>query len=368
MSSHLLACLLSLCGQTTIDELIDQHEATMARAQSLAVECRYFQPGGLPELTYRSFAARKAGRTRTRSAHPRTRTTDGQRIGIVCIDLLEDARGVRLLQNWDELTAQPIADSDGVRAELSAVGSRRHPWVVKPESLLLQQVQPAGGDVWDVRAYLLANGSAKILPAVEENGRRLVPVSVNHPKFGAVAPGGGIKSTLYFAPEVFGLILKQVHDIPPGSGVASSVRQESTVEQLQELPGGLVLPRTIRYTLTDIKPGAKPHFEMLIRITSIQINERVDDDLFDFRFPAGTLVKDYTRPGEVLVHRWSDDDKPAETWVDQPPAWVFTLARVAYGLSAQTLSVIALTLALACGTAWYLIRRQRRRQQTAVTS
>jgi hypothetical protein len=370
MSPHLLACVLCLPAQVTVDGLVAQHEATMAKVQSLAVECDYFscQPGELPVPYYHNFAARDAARTRTRSAHPRTRTPDGRKIGIVFLDLLEDARGVRLLQNWDERTGNPIGDSDGIRAELIAAGPRRHPWVVKPEALLLQQVQPAGGEIWDVGAYLRANGSAKVLPAVEENGRRLVPVAVNHPKFGTLGPGAGIKSTLYFAPDAGGLIVKQVHDIPPSSGVTAPVRQESTVEQLQELPGGLVLPRAIRYTLTDVKPGSKSHFEMLIRIALIQVNEQVPDEALAFRFPAGILVKDYTQPGGVLVHRWGEDDKPAETWVDQPPAWAFTLARVAYGLNAQTLSLSALALALACGTAWYLIRRQRRRQQTAVPS
>jgi hypothetical protein len=371
MSPHLLACLLCLPGQATVDELLAQHEATMAKVQSLAVECDYFhcQPGEIPKLSYQSSAARDAGRTRTRSAQPAARTDDGQNIGIVTVDLLEDARGVRLLENWDERTGSPIADSDGIRAELIAAGTRRHPWVVKPEALLLQQVQPAGSEVWDVSAYLRANGSAKVLPEVQENGRRLIPVAVDHPKFGTLAPGTGIKSTLYFAPDAGGLILKQAHDIPPSTGaVTAPVRQESTALQLQELQGGLVLPRTIRYTLTDLKPGSKPHVEMLIRVTSLQVNEQVPDAALAFRFPAGILVKDYTQPGGVLVHRWGEDDQPAETWVDQPPAWAFTLARVIYGLNAQTLSFSALALALACGTAWYLIRRQRRRQQTAVTS
>lgn len=342
----------------------------MAKLQSLAVECDHFdcRPGKPPELSYHHFAARDAARTRSRSAHHKTRMPDGRKIGLVCLDLLEDSRGVRLLQNWDDRTGQSVADSDGVRAELLPGGPRRHPWLCDPDTLLLQKVQTVGLDVLEVGAYLRANGSAKVLPAVEERGRRLVPVAVNHPKFGQAAPSVGIKSTLYFAPDAGGLILKQVHDIPAGSGFTVPVRMESTVEQLQTLPGGLVLPRTIRQTVTGTKPGAPTYFENLLRVSALQVNEQVNDEMFAFHFPEGILVRNYTQAGEVLVHRWGPDDKPVETWVDQPPAWAFTLARVLFGMNTSTLSVTALAFALACGTASYLIRRQRRRQQTAVTS
>ncbi|MEX2026859.1 MAG: hypothetical protein WEH44_06150, partial [Pirellulaceae bacterium] len=195
-----------------------------------------------------------------------------------------------------------------------------------------------------------------------------IPVTVNHPSFGKAAPGVGIVSTLYFAPDCGGLILKQVHDLPKGSGFTVPMRVESNVTDLKRMAGGLLLPAGTRHLMTSTAPGPQYRIEHIQQLVNLQINQDVPESAFDFRFPEGVVVKDRTQPGGVLMHRWGAADVPAETWVEQPPAWAYVLIAVEYGADTRVLTLLALLTSFVCLTAWYLIRRQRRKQQVAVTS
>lgn len=341
----------------------------MARIKAVALECDYHfvKPGEVPEHTYRQAVARDAARMRSRFEFPKTQLANGKKTGLVCGDLFQDSGGVRSLVNWDAHTGKPAADSDGMRAEILRLGPKGHPWIVEPTALLLQQVQSTGGDVWEAGDYLHQSGSVRILPAVEESGRRLIPVSVNHPLFGNKAPGVGIKSTLYFAPDCGGLIFKQVHDVPNGYGFTAPVRMESTVVNLQPLDDGLLLPVSIRHVTTG-SGGTPLYFDHVVTVSSITVNEDVPESAFDFRYPKGIIVKDHTQPGGTLMHRWGADDAPDKTWVEEPPMWAYVVVGLQYGEYTRVLTGSVVVFALLCGTAWMLIRRQRRRQQTAVTS
>lgn len=371
MPAHLLACLLCLPGQANgeLDGLIAAHEATMAKIKSLLVECDTFQiqAGKPPEHTYHEIAAWDATRTRTRFEFPVTRLPDGSKRGLVCGDLLGDSRGVRSLVNWDERTGKQAAGSDDLRAEILLGRPKTHNWLRDPAEFLLQRVR-INGDPWEVGDYLSRGSAVKVLPAVTENGRSLIPVSLNHPSFGVTAPGTGIKSTLFFAPDCGGLILKQVHDVPKGSGFTVPMRVESTVTDLKRMADGLLLPASTRHLMTSTGSGKQYRIEHIQQLVNLQINQDVPESAFDFRFPEGIVVKDRTQPGGILMHRWGAADAPAETWVEQAPVWAYALAAVEYGADTRVLNLIALLTAFVCLTAWFLIRRQRRKQQAAVTS
>jgi hypothetical protein len=370
MPAQLLFCLLCLSGRT-VDELISAHEATMAKIEAVAVECDYYwlNSGAVPEHTYYLSVARDATRNRTRFEVPNR--PNGKVSGLVCADLLDDGRYVRLLQNWDQLAGQEVVGSDWLRAEILITGLRGqpgHPWIYDPLMLLLQRVQlPGGSESFHVGDYLRKGGKVQVLPAVHEIGRQLIPVSLNHPQFGNKTPGVGITSTLYFAPECGGLILKQAHDVPAGSGFATPVRVESTVAGIQPLPGGIILPRSVRHIFID-KTTGKVYFDHVVKVSTLQINDEVPESAFDFHFPEGIVVTDRTQPGGVLKHRWGPGDAPAETWVDQPPPWAIGLAMVYWGLDTRVVSLLGILLAVLSGSAWYLLRRQRRRLQALAAS
>jgi hypothetical protein len=140
------------------------------------------------------------------------------------------------------------------------------------------------------------------------------------------------------------------------------------VTDLKRMADGLFLPAGTRHLMTSTAPGPQYRIEHIQQFVNLQINQEVPDSAFDFRFPEGIVVKDRTQPGGILMHRWGAADAPAETWVEQAPVWAYALIAVEYGADSRVLTLIALLASFLCLTAWFLIRRQRRKQQSAVTS
>ncbi len=362
MPAHLLAALLCLPGQTTVDELIAAHEATMAKIKSVAVECDIYrqQPGKSEVLERRDAWAKDANSERRRFGFLETTFSDGTPLGDVCGDLLIDKTSVRLLMNWDDVRGKAAIDSKGIRAEILPPGAYGHAWFHDSSFLLLQRVQPETTN-WTVGEYLRKFPSAtKVLPPVVHRGRTLIPVSVD--------PGGvKVKSTIYFAPECDGLVLKQVHDYPVAASRTVPMRSEATVVEIGQFAGEIRLPTRIKYQTTIVGPPVQVIDEVTV-VSQVAVNDDVPADALDFRFPAGTIVVQRSPTGGLGVeHVWGPDNEPAETRVPTPPWWMYALAVIHFGIDTRLLTIIALLLALLSATAYYLIRRQRRKLQAAVT-
>ena len=364
------ACALTVCfclvGQSdpSLEELIAAHEATMAKVQVIVVESDlYRRPRNLPEeFERRDSWAKDASRVRKRFAFAKATLVDGSPLNDVCADLLDDGKSVRMLVNWDERRRAAVPQSSGLRGELLPPDSRGHTWFLDPSIVLLQDVQPKMVDRgWSASEYLRAGANVKLLPSVEILGHKAVPVSIDHPdtKNGGATPGSGVKSTIYFAPELGGIVLKQVHDYP--AGASPPMRMDATAVEFENVGGKIILPSHVKIVTTVIGPPRRIVDEVRV-VARVAINGDVPDNAFNFRFPKGTIVTEASTSG-LVEHVWGENDQPAESRSPRPPIYAYPLLFLyLLGLDGRAMSIIALGLGgliIVYGTTRYLRWRQR---------
>lgn len=377
MPDQLLALVLCLTGQADagVDDLIVAHEETMARIEVIAVESDlYRQRPNLPQqLERRDLWAKDAKRERKRFAFADTRFADGSPMNDVRADLLADDQFVRILWNWDETRQAAAADSSGVRGEILPTGATGSGWFLDASTMLLQRVRPKVNDKgWSAGEYVRAGGNAKVLPGVEQLGYRLVPVAVDHPdtRTSGRPPASGVKSTLYFAPDLGGIVLKQVHEYPAGSGATEPLRVEVTAVKLEQVDGGIMLPTRVKFVTMAVGPPPRVIDQAMI-VSQVAINEHVPESAFDFRFPPGTIVTQQTANGPI-EHVWGEDNQPAETRSPRPPLYAYPIFFFYYmGIDGSAINIIALGLVgliLVYGIARFLRSRQCRKQQASTAS